>query len=106
MLLYPVAGRGLAALVVMPIIATALTFGTKGSWLAWLATLPLTAALFTWSGDAGWHQVLATGSTPGLLAGALIGLVVGKIRDLSLRLKTEVRQREATLEALPDLIVR
>jgi signal transduction histidine kinase/CheY-like chemotaxis protein len=106
------------ALTAMPLVAGGLLFGVRGGFIAWLLVIPLNVVLHVM---VGLQPTLFVGEGPVRAAVALgVGLVVGRLRDLTLarRAEAESRQAEAvqreraeaqlrvTIAAIPDLILR
>ncbi len=90
-------GHGMAMLAIIPVIASAWLYGMLPGVGTALLTLPVTYLLYnlsdTWANTA---EALVFGSA-GLV---VVGIVVGRLRETSLRLKTEIIERSRVEEEL------
>src|SRR5260221_9798181 len=117
--LYPIWGAESAALIVLPVIATAWYFGLRSGLLTGLLGFPFNVLLLHWAGGMDWILLLEhTG--PGALAGIGTGFAVGLLHDRSEQLKHHLAEHragqeilhqdgagtKALLSALPDLTLR
>ena len=104
-LLYPVIGVGAGVLSLVPVIITAWYFKMRGGVLGAVLAVSLNMLLGYLEGQ-GWLTLLRTGGGLGPLIMLLTGLIVGRLRDLSLSLsKSEARYR-ALVENQTEFIVR
>lgn len=85
--LSPRVGPAARAFAALPVVTAAWLFGLPGGLLATLLSLPLNTLLLQATGHPGWDAVVRAGGVPGTAALLLIGVVVGLLRDLSLRLR-------------------
>jgi len=114
--LAPAHGLGVAAAMVVPVAILAWHFGIKGACWAGLTLLPFGIAMsLRLSPDAA-----VGGMTVGHVGILFVGLVIGRLRDLSIQVDRELdehtraqrllrqsqAQNQALLSALPDLIFR
>lgn len=100
--LHPVMGGAAAALVILPVAAIGWLWGMWAGLLAGLLSIMLNTLLLNLAGEAGWDVVFRTGGGPGFVTLALIGAAVGRLRDLSDRVKLQLAERERAEEALRD----
>ncbi|MBI3242882.1 MAG: GAF domain-containing protein [Chloroflexi bacterium] len=104
-LLFRIAGPEIAALSILPVAAAGWFFGAWAGLLTGLLAFPLNILLITLAGDSGWE--IMTRGAAGSLALVLVGLVIGRLRDLGERAKWELAQRmraEAALQQSGTLI--
>jgi signal transduction histidine kinase/CheY-like chemotaxis protein len=115
-LLAPTYGLGIAAFLVVPLAAAAWHYGLRGALAASLVMVPI-AVWLCWYFV---HGVALTGVISGHVGIVLVAGVVGRLRDLSVRVDRELEeharaqrmlrqsqaQNQALLSALPDLIFR
>ena len=98
--LYRVMGAGAGALATIPVIVVAWLMGVWGALLAGLLVVLLNTLLFNLAGLHGWDAILQAGGGPGTAALVLIGLGVGRLRDLRERANLEIARRNQMEEAL------
>ena len=116
--LYHLAGPIMAALAVLPVVATGWLWGMRAGLLASLLTFPLNMLLMTLvTGTAG--DMMTSGGLFGSVVMLLIGAAVGRLHDMGEQVKQELTERkqaereiqerqmylEALLRAAPDAIV-
>ena len=89
-------------LAFVPVIVTAWLFGLRGGLAASLLVISLNMLLSRLSGEADWFAVFRAGGGPGTLFLILSGLAVGRLHDLSDRVKLQLAERERAEEALRD----
>jgi len=92
---YP--GKAMAISAIIPVAAAAWLFGmVPGIW-AGIISLPLNI-LVCISLDVSdwWTKVIVQGGIPGTVALILIGAIIGRVRDLSVRLKHNIRELNDT----------
>ncbi len=95
-LLYPQFGAGEVALAVLPVTLIA---GLGGTWIGLLAgvlSLPVNTLLLNLAapGHHGWDVLLQRGGGPVSLAIILMGLFVGRLRDVQAQLTRHLAQRQ------------
>jgi signal transduction histidine kinase/CheY-like chemotaxis protein len=114
--LVPTLGLGVAALLTLPLSIAAWHFGLRGALVASLIMVPLGVMLAVFRLD----NANVFGVVIGHAGITLITLVIGRLRDLSVRVDRELEeharaqralrqsqaQNQALLSALPDLIFR
>jgi diguanylate cyclase (GGDEF)-like protein/PAS domain S-box-containing protein len=88
--LSPRVGPAAGAFAALPVVTAAWLFGLPGGLLATLLSLPLNTVLLQATGHPGWDAVLRDGGAPGTAALLLIGVVVGLLRDLGIRLHQQM----------------
>jgi signal transduction histidine kinase len=89
--------KGAGALVTVPVIAAAWLLGSRGGLVASLLAIALNAALY-----GGPANLMRSGGVPGMLALVPIGLVVGRLRELNLQVKTQLAERDRIHAELAD----
>jgi PAS domain S-box-containing protein/putative nucleotidyltransferase with HDIG domain len=96
MWLFPTRGLAMGALATLPVMTVAWFWGTRAGLTAVLLSLPVNTLLFNLAGahPGGWNVILASGGGVGTVSLLLVGIVVGRLRDL----ETRVRQRTNELE--------
>jgi len=96
---YRLVGQTVAALAVLPVVATGWLFGARAGLLAGLLSFPLNVLLTSLVTGTGWDMI-----TPGGLFGSvlilLLGAVTGRLRDLGERVRWELTERKRAEEAL------
>jgi signal transduction histidine kinase len=97
---YPLLGASVAALVILPVIATAWLYGLPVGLLATLLSFALNTFLLNLLGTAGWDAVIHKGGLPGYLAIALVAALVGPLQELSQQVKRELAERKRAEAAL------
>ncbi len=98
--LYRVMGAGAGVLATIPVVAVAWLMGLRATLLAGLLVVLLNTVLFNLAGLHGWDAILQAGGGPGTAALVLIGLGVGRLRDLREQAKCELARRQQVEEAL------
>jgi PAS domain S-box-containing protein len=96
--LYHLVGTPVAAVAILPVVATGELFGMRAGLLASLLAFSLNMLLMT-LGGAGW-DVMIRGGLPGSIVIVLIGAVVGRLRDMGEQVKQELIKRKQAEEAL------
>jgi len=104
-LLYPVAGPGVAALATLPVVLAGWLFGEWGGVLAAACWAVLNTLLLNLQGQTGWDSVISAGGGAGTVALLVIGGMVGYMRRLNDRVSRQARELEhrATHDHLTDL---
>ncbi len=93
-------GAQSGAIVVIPVLVAAWTYGLAGGTAAALLALPLNTLLLNAVGDAGWDVVLRErGGLPHLTL-VVFGVGAGCLRDLWVRARVQVRELERQREQL------
>ncbi|MFQ5595055.1 MAG: PAS domain S-box protein, partial [Anaerolineae bacterium] len=98
--LHRVMGAGAGALAAIPVVVVAWLMGIGGALLAAVLVVLLNTVLFNLAGLHGWDAILQAGGGPGTIALVLIGLGVGRLRDLRERANIEIARRNQVEEAL------
>ena len=100
--LYSWIGPGIAALSVVPVAVAAWLLGLRIGFLAGLLTLLINTLLLNLVGyqPGGWDVGIRGGAGPGFAAIVLIGVVVGRLSDLSRRVRLELVEREKAEKGL------
>jgi PAS domain S-box-containing protein len=98
--LTPTLGGGVAGLSVIPVGLVAWLYGMRAGVGAGLAGIPLQVLAFALVQEDGWSPELIARVVPGALGVVLVGAVVGRLRDLQIRLLTEAALRDRTDKAL------
>jgi len=100
--LYPIVNIGIAPLSVFPIILSAWLLGIGPALLVALMVIGLNVALIlAFSGDMS-ATLARYGNATGVVVLLGIGAIIGTLRDLSLRLRAESRQRADSERALVE----
>ena len=100
MFLYRLVGTTTTAAVMLPVIVTGWFYGTWPGLLAGLGGFLLDVLLLTLAGEAGWAVMIRSMPGSGLLV--LVGIVVGRLRDLGERATRELTERKEAEEALRE----
>lgn len=90
---YALIGHSYATLIILPIIITALLKGTTWGLFAGIIGLPLNLALFYLFSFKEFNTIMANG-IPAWLSSVLIGLIIGKLRDLKNQLREEMETKK------------
>lgn len=100
LLLYPRLGLSVTTLAVLPVVVAAWLWGLRAGLIAGgLGTL-LNTVLANLAGRPGWDAVIGTpGGALGAVALVLIGMVIGRLRDLEERAHREIAERVRAEEA-------
>ncbi len=95
-LFYDSMGASVAALVVLPVVTSAWFWGIRAGLLTGLLSAPLNTLLVSLASHQplGWDLVIRIGGGPGTVAVVIIGLVVGRLRDLSEQVKWQLAERQ------------
>lgn len=97
--LYRLAGSGVSALVLMPVVVIAWLLGSWGGLVAGVLSVPLNAGLLYLVGEPGVTLLLEPGALEGPALVVVVGAVFGLLRDLGLQLHRQLEQwRRATAE--------
>jgi PAS domain S-box-containing protein len=96
--LYHLVGTPVAAVGIIPVVVTGGLFGMRAGLLAGLLAFSLNMLLMT-LGGAGW-DVMIRGGLLGSILLVLIGVAVGRLRDMGERVKQELSKRKQAEEAL------
>ena len=99
--LYRLVGAVVAALVVLPVVMTGRLFGMRAGLLASLLTFPLNVLLTTLVGGTGGDMMTPAGVL-GSVVTLLVGVMVGRLRDLGEQVKRELAERKQAQEALRE----
>jgi len=101
-LLYPLIGPNVGALSVLPVIMVGWGYGTWGAFVAGLLSLGINTVLLNLvgQGPGGWDVLIREGGVIGPIAVVLIGMVIGKLSDLTQQLQHEIHHRKQTAEEL------
>ena len=87
-------------IVTIPVLTTAWMFGLRGGVTAGLISLPLNVILvvvFTSQTASDW---MFSGGIPGSVAEAIVGALVGRLRDVDRRLSEEIRKHQEIEEEI------
>ena len=98
--LYRLAGPLVLAMATIPVIVTGWLFGTWAGVLASSLALPLNMLLLILAGEASWGVMIR--ALPGSAILVLVGVVVGRLRDLGEQVKRELTERKRAEEALRE----
>lgn len=104
-LLYPYVGVGAGVPSLVPVIVTAWYFKVRGGVIGAILAVCLNMLLGKLAGQ-GWLTLLQTGGWLGPLVMLLTGLIVGRLRDLSLSLSESEARYRAVVENQTEFIVR
>ncbi|OIO95477.1 MAG: hypothetical protein AUK03_05390 [Anaerolineae bacterium CG2_30_64_16] len=96
------AGAMVSALAMLPVIVTAWFYGMWAGLFAGLLAFPLNVLLITLTGGSGWGMMSHSASLLGSFLLALVGMVVGRLRDLDERVKWELAERKRAEEKLRE----
>ena len=100
--IYRLAGSGVGALSILPIICAGWLLGRRAAVAAVVLVFVLNVILYNLVGIPGWDAVLRVGGGPGMLVALLSGIAAGWVRDLVARFRAQsrelVREREALCE--------
>jgi diguanylate cyclase (GGDEF)-like protein len=101
----PVAGSGVAALAVLPVIVAGWLMGFRGGMLAGFLSLPANTLLLNLTGVPGLDAVFREGGGAGVIALVVVGAGVGRLQDLSEKVEEQARELEhrASHDPLTDL---
>ena len=103
LLLYVLTGRGIGALAILPVIAIGWSLGMWGGALAGVLSFPLNVLLMHQLGEKALQRLTSEGGgVVGTLALILIGAVVGRLSELSSRIKRELAERKRAEESLRE----
>ncbi len=95
-ILYGLTGRGIGALAILPVILIGWIFGLKGGMIAAALSFPLTFLLLHVLGEAALYRLITeAGGIAGTLALLVIGAIVGRLSELSKKVKQELAERKA-----------
>ncbi len=98
--------KGQPTVWILPVLAAGWLFGLWPAVIVGLASLPVNALMLTMVG-ADWHvQLLGGGAIAGAPATVIIGAVVGRLRDVSMRLNKTITEKILVEEELRDEIER
>ena len=94
--LYSWAGTEATAISIFPVIAAAWFFGRRMGLIVGLLSIPLNTLLLNLVGEepGGLGVVIHSGGGVGTIIILLIGMVVGRLRDLGHQLKRQLAERE------------
>jgi len=84
---YTMVGEAAATLVIIPVALTAWQFGIRGGLLGALLNIPVTALLFVQVGRVGMQVMIQR--WPGIIAGLIVGVVIGGLRDLLKKIRAQ-----------------
>ena len=88
----------------IPVLTAALLLGAWAGLLAGVLTFPVNSVLVVWLTDLSYGDFIGDGaSVIGSGAGALVGYAIGRIRDLRVRVQTELAQRREADQAVRSL---
>jgi PAS domain S-box-containing protein len=102
--LYPIAGMGVVALSVLPVIIMAWLYERKGGLIACALCAPITIALLAHFGYPGAQIIMQ--STTGVPVLVAIALVIGQLRSVSQQLERELVERKRAEEVLENTQAR
>ncbi len=97
--LYRLVGAEVTALVALPVAVMGWLFGSWSGLLASLLACLLNLVFMILAGETGWDTLLLRGLLGTLLL-ALVGIVVGRLRDLDEGMKRELAERKRAEDAL------
>lgn len=92
---YSWAGRATPSLAVLPILISAGMTGVYGGLLAAVFSFPANALLLNLMGEPGW-EIMTHGGFLGSALVLLVGILVGRLYDMSNRIKIELLARRQT----------
>ena len=97
---YSLMGPPATVLIALPVLLAGWTFGMAAGAAAALLTLPVNAVLCDSVGVSGWESIFSQGDLVATLMLVVIGGGVGQLRDLSERLRTQIRESAAVQKTL------
>ena len=101
LLIYYTRDFGMGVVAVIPVVVVAWLYGCVPGIVAAVLTLPLNILLSEYLGVEWMERMILKGaSIPGTIALMLMGGVVGRLRDLNIRVKGELSHRKRAEEAL------
>lgn len=86
-------GDSAAILVTFPVLVAALLFGARAGLLTGAISFPLNALLIAFVPNQSWLEWSTSGGVVGACAEMLVGGLVGRLRDLSVRAQSEMSGR-------------
>ena len=95
-------GNSAGILATLPVLAAAWLFGARAGLAAGLLTFPLNAALVNWSTNQPMLDWITSGGAMGSGAEAVVGYVVGRLRDLADRANDQDAQRVRAEDRLTE----
>lgn len=101
-LLYPLIGPNVGALSVLPVMMVGWGYGTRKAFVAGLLSLGINTLFLNLvgQGPGGWDVLIREAGAIGPIAVVLIGLVMGKLSDLTQQLQQEIHSHKQTEEKL------
>jgi NtrC-family two-component system sensor histidine kinase KinB len=99
-------GNAVAVLCVLPAAVVGWYLGLRAGLVAGLLTFPLNTLLLNLAGLPGWEAVIQAGSVPACTVAVVVGVLVGRLRDLGEQVKQELIQHERTQAALREIEAR
>ena len=91
--LAPSLGPSVGVLAVLPVTVGGLMFGVRGGALAGLAAIPANSVLVNLAGAAENGVIIAVSDLPAAAALVVAGGLIGKLRDLSARIASQLEDR-------------
>jgi len=101
-LLYPLIGPNVGALSVLPIMMVGWGYGTRKAFVAGLLSLGINTVFLNLVGEGpgGWDVLIREAGVIGPIAVVLIGMVMGKLSDLTQQLQQGIHSHKQTEEEL------
>lgn len=100
LMLGPILGNSAGILATVPVFVAAWLFGFRGGLLVGVLHFPLILLLVVVAGDGDWKLWLREGGVLSTGALLIVGIVAGRLGNLSVRLKGKLSRRKQAEEAL------
>ena len=93
---------GAGALAILPVLLAGWLLGFRTGLLVGLLIFPLNTLLYNFTGEPGWDVLIRLGGAMPMAAMVLIGAVIGRVHDLSERLRQQLVERTLATQALGE----